>query len=354
MSQYILRRLLLMIPTFLGMTMVLFVFTRIVPGGPLEMAIMEFQNSSAGGMGDQGMSSGGAGLEMGSIAPGSSPLSQEQMNQLKAHFGFDKPWLVAYMDWLWKFVRLDFGYSFTYYIPVIELIVDRLPVSAYYGILTFIIMYLACIPLGIAKALTHTTKFDMITSVLTFVGFSVPAYVVGVVLLVFFGGHLQWFPLGGFFSDELFFGDPSWLEVALDVIYHSILPLICYLMGSFAVLTYYMKSFLLEEISQDYVRTAVSKGVPYNQAVVKHAIRNSIIPIASGFGGILAIFLGGSMLIEVIFNIDGIALLNYNSLLGRDYPVVIASTAMVTIIGLVGKLLGDIIVAVVDPRVKYT
>lgn len=353
MSQYILRRLLLMVPTFLGMTLVLFVITRIVPGGPLEMAIMELQNGG-GGMSDSGMSSGGSGAGTGSVAPGSSPLSPEQMDQLKAHFGFDKPWMVAYVDWLWKFVRLDFGYSFTYYIPVIDLIVDRLPVSAYYGILTFIIMYLVCIPLGIAKALTHKTKFDMLTSVLMFIGFAVPAFVVGVVLLVFLGGYLQWFPLGGFVSDDLFFGDPSWLEIALDVMYHSILPLICYLMGSFAGLTYGMKSFLLEEISQDYVRTAVSKGVPYNQAVVKHAIRNSIIPIASGFGDILLIFLGGSMLIEMIFNIDGLALLNYNSIVGRDYPVVIASTAMVTIIALVGRLLGDIIVAVVDPRVKYT
>ena len=345
MTQYILRRLLLIIPTFIGMTMLTSLITRIVPGGPLEMAIME---QSSGGEGGGGMSSSSASRDR------QGPISADQLEQLKVHYGLDKPWLVAYIDWLWKFIRLDFGESFTYYIPVIDLIIDRLPVSAYYGILTFLITYLVCITLGIAKALKHNTTFDAVTSIITFFAYAVPSYVIAVVLMVVFGGHLQWFPLGGFVSDNLFLDEASKFEIVLDVLYHSILPLISYLAGSFAVLTYHMKSYLLEEISKDYVRTAVSKGVPYKHAVVKHAIRNSIIPIASGFGVILLIFFTGNLLIETIFNIDGLGLLSYQALMARDYPVVISSLGIFGTIGLLGNLLGDILVAIVDPRVKYT
>lgn len=343
MSQYILRRLILMVPTFLGITMVVSLITRIVPGGPLETAIMQQQQES---METMSAPMGGSSQD--------TPLSEEQIEQLKEHFGLDKPWIVAYINWLWMFVRLDFGESFTYYVPVVDLIIERLPVSAYYGVFTFILIYIVCIPLGIAKALRHKTKFDTITSILTFLGYAVPSYVIAVILMVFLAGRLEWFPLGGFVSDEVLFSNPSPWDLIIDVLYHSILPLISYLMGSFATLTYYMKSYLLEEVSKDYVRTAVSKGVPYNIAVIKHAIRNSIIPMASGFGNVVLIFLGGSFLIEKIFNIDGIALLSYNSIINRDYPVVIASTAIFSIFGLVGNLMGDIIVAIIDPRVKYT
>ena len=344
MIQYILRRLLLIIPTFIGMTMLTFLITRIVPGGPLEMAIME--QSSSG--------EGGGSMSLSASRDRQGPLSEEQLEQLKVLYGLDKPWIVAYIDWLGKFLRLDFGESFTYYVPVIDLIKDRLLISAYYGIFTLLITYLVCISLGIAKALKHNTTFDAVTSVITFFAYAVPSYVVAVVLMVYFGGHLQWFPLGGFKSDDLFLDEASRFEVVIDVLYHSILPLISYLAGSFALLTYHMKSYLLEEISKDYVRTAVSKGVPYKYAVVKHAIRNSIIPIASGFGNILTIFFTGNVLIETIFNINGMGLLGYESLLGRDYPVVISSLGIFGTITLIGNLLGDIAVAIVDPRVKYT
>lgn len=346
MTQYIIRRLLLMIPTFLGMTMLLSLFTRIVPGGPVELAVMEQQ--SMGG-GDQGTPAGGFdGSHM-----QNSPLSEDQMQILKEHFGLDKPWIVAYVDWLWKFVRLDFGESFTYYIPVIDLIKERLPVSAFYGIVTFFISYLVCIPLGILKALKHKSHFDIITSFVTFVGFSVPSYVIAVVLMVFMGGYLQWFPLGGFIGDGVSLEENTLLEVVGSVIYHSILPFISYMAGSFAVLTYYVKSYLLEEISKDYVRTAVAKGVTYKSAVIKHALRNSIIPLASNFGQLLTIWMGGSMLVEQIFNIDGLALFQFNALLGRDYPVVIATFGIVAVISLLGTLVGDVAVAIIDPRVKY-
>ena len=347
MTEYIIRRLLLMIPTFLGMTMLLSLFTRIVPGGPVELAVMQQQSSMMDG--DQGGPAGGVGAGHSE----DSPLSEEQIEILKEHFGLDKPWIVAYVDWLWKFVRLDFGESFTYYLPVLDLIVERLPVSAFYGIVTFLISYLVCIPLGILKALKHKSHFDTITSIITFVGFSVPNYVIAVVLMVFMGGYLQWFPLGEFVGEGVSLEENTLLEVVGSVIYHSILPFMSYMAGSFAVLTYIVKSYLLEEMSKDYVRTAVAKGVTYKAAVIKHALRNSIIPLASNFGSLLTIWMGGSMLVEKVFNIDGLALFQYNSLLSRDYPVVIAIFGITAVISLLGILVGDVAVAIIDPRVKY-
>lgn len=350
MSVYILKRLLLVIPTFIGMTMVVSVVTRLVPGGPLEQAIMEHRNMGAEEGGSMGVGMGASGVgESGSRGS----LSEEQLQDLKELYGLDKPWIIAYWQWLGNILRLDFGYSTRFHDPVIGHITERIGVSAYYGFMTFFITYLVSIPLGIAKAFRHGSFFDIITSIFVFLGYAIPSYVVAVILLVTFGATLGWFPMGGFMSDDSYGVSLSPLQMIVDVVYHSILPMIAYLVGAFAVLSFQMKSYLMEQMSADYVRTAVAKGVPYKKAVIQHALRNSIIPLAGGFGALLTAFIGGSFLVEAIFNIDGLALFGYESTLNRDYPVILATTAIVSFIGLLGAVVSDFAVAIIDPRVTY-
>ncbi|ATG72686.1 peptide ABC transporter permease [Zobellella denitrificans] len=337
MGQYFLRRLLLLIPTFLGITLVVFAVTRFVPGGPVERMLMESQL---------------AGSEFSQSTRGSQVLSSEQIDELKAFYGLDKPMLEAYRDWLGKLVRLDLGESTRYYLPVWELIKERLPVSAFFGISTFLLSYLVSIPLGILKALHHNSRFDSISSMLIYAGYALPAYVVGIFLLTVFAFQLGWFPMGGFVGDDFHYLDGFWPK-ALNLFHHALLPLIAYAIGDFAVLTMTMKNSLMENLSADYVRTAVAKGLPFRKAVTRHALRNSLIPIASHFGNVISVFFAGSFLIEVIFNIDGLGLLGYEAVVERDYPVVMGILAITSLLMLVGNILSDICVALVDPRVRF-
>lgn len=323
--------------------MLVFMITRFVPGGPMEKILLQGAQAGLEGSGRSVVSNDNVG--------GGSPLSPDQIAQLEKFYGFDKPWYEAYVHWLWDVVRLDLGTSTRYNDEVIDIISERLPISTYYGIMTLIITYIVCIPLGIAKAIKHNTTFDNVTSILTFLGYAVPSYVVAVILLVTAGANLEWFPLGGFMSDDYY--DMTLFEQAWDILYHSILPLTAYVAGSFAVLTFMMKTSLMENLAADYVRTAIAKGVPFKQAVVKHAIRNSLIPLATHFGQIITVFLGGSFLIEKIFNIDGLGLLGYESIVERDYPVVLGTLVISSLATLVGNILSDVCVALVDPRVQY-
>ncbi|MDP2571308.1 ABC transporter permease subunit [Vibrio penaeicida] len=338
MLSYFLRRLGLVIPTFLGITILIFAITRFVPGGPVErmLANMQPQGDSAST----------------SVAGDSSALSEDQMAELNAFYGLDKPVLEAYVDWLSKLVVLDFGESTRYYEPVTDMIAERLPVSLFYGGMTFFISYFISIPLGYYKALKHGSVFDSSSSILIFLGYALPGYVVGVLLITWFSYNLEWFPMGGFVGDD--FDDYETVyERVKDIMWHAILPLICYLIGDFATLTMTMKNNLMENLSSDYIRTAIAKGLPFQKAVRKHALRNSLIPIASHFGNSLLFFMSGSFLIEVIFNIDGIGLLGYESIMERDYPVVMGIVAINALMLLVGNIVSDICVALVDPRVKF-
>ena len=346
LTSYLLKRLILTIPTFIFSTLVIFFITRLVPGGPLDQAIANYQNQMMMGSESDQMTSIGSTNDR-----SSSSLSDEQLQQLKEFYGLDKPILVSYIELLGRLIRLDFGESTRFYIPVWDLIKQKLPISTYYGIMTFFITYLVCIPLGIAKALKHKSLFDSYTSIFTFLGYAVPSYIVAILSMVFLGARLEWFPMGGFMSENTY--GMSKFQIAIDIIYHSILPLIAYLIGSFAVLTYSMKNLLLENLSKDYIKTAVAKGVSYKKAVINHALRNSIIPLASGFSSLLTVFLSGSYLIEVIFNIDGLGLFGYESLINRDYPVIIATFAVSFFIGIIGSIITDFIVAIIDPRVSY-
>lgn len=338
MRDYFIRRALLIIPTLLGITMLVFMVTRFVPGGPLERAIMEAQQAS---ISDTSRRSSGQGMA----------LSEEQLQQLREYYGFDKPWYESYALWLGKVLRGDLGTSYRYNEPVWDVISQRFPVSLFYGLVSLVITYLVCIPLGVVKAIGHRSTMDNVTSVLVFAGYAVPGYVLGALLLLFFAVEVDWFPMGGFTSynfDEL----SAWDKV-VDVLHHATLPLICYLVGSFAVTTMLMKNNLMDNLAADYVRTAVAKGVPFNKAVSGHALRNSLIPIATTFGQNITLLVGGSFLIETIFDIDGFGLLGLTSIFDRDYPVVMGIVLLASLLLLIGNILSDMLVALVDPRVRF-
>jgi microcin C transport system permease protein len=340
MTAYFIRRFLLIVPTFIGITLMVFAITRFVPGGPIERMIVQAQ-----------LASGDTAGSVSTDGPGGSTLSDAQLAELKAYYGFDKPVLVSYGIWLKNVLLLDLGTSTRYNEPVWETIRQRFPVSIFYGLVTLVLTYGICIPLGIAKSVRHTSLFDNISSAVVFIGYAIPGYVVGIALITFFASHWEIFPLGGFVSDD--FGDlDRWAQVT-DIARHAVLPLLSYMAGSFAVMTFMMKNSLMDNLAADYVRTAVAKGLSFRQAVFRHALRNSMIPIATSFGNNISLILTGSFLIETIFNIDGFGLLGFESLVERDYPVVMGILVISSLLFLVGNILSDLCVAFVDPRVRF-
>jgi microcin C transport system permease protein len=351
MRAYFIRRILLIPPTLIGITILVFFTARIMPGGPLEQALMQVQMQAQ---------SGGR-IGHASEVKGSN-ITQEQRNQLAKLYGYDKPWYAAYADWLGRVLRGDLGKSFRYQVPVWDMIASRLPISTYYGLVTMVLTYAVCIPLGIVKAIRHRTWMDSTSSVLVFAGYAIPGYVLGVLLLLYFSFNLGWFPQRGFVGEE-FEGIGFWramtdpevgaLKWTCSVIWHSVLPLVCYMVGNFAILTLMMKNALMDNLAADYMRTAVGKGMEYKTAVVRHAMRNSIIPIATSFGNNISIFVTGSFLIEKIFNIDGFGLLGFNAVIDYDYPVVMGVLLLTSVLLLVGNVLSDMIVAAVDPRIRF-
>jgi microcin C transport system permease protein len=338
MLRYFGRRLLLILPTFLGITVLVFGITRLVPGGPVERYIQSYQ------LGQEGTKNSPANK-------GGQRLSDAQIEKLRQYYGFDKPVLESYVDWLGKFVRLDFGKSTRYGDPVLETIVKRIPISLWFGLTALLLTYLISIPLGVSKALRHQSLYDNATSAVLFVGFALPGFVVGILGLWVFSAQLGWFPLGGFESEG--FADLGLWDQIGDRVSHMTLPLVAYVVGDFAVLTMVMKNNLMENLAADYVRTAVAKGRPFRSALWRHAFRNSLIPIASGFGGIVLVFFSGSFLIEQIFNIRGMGLLGYSALMDQDYPMVMGIISITALASLVGNILGDLFVSLVDPRVAY-
>jgi len=241
------------------------------------------------------------------------------------------------------------GYSSKKGKDVTTLYIERLHISAIFGVTSFLLVYLICIPLGILKAVKHGSKFDVISSFTVFTGYSIPGYILGLVLLVYLGGEI--FPLHGWRSEN--FNDLTLLNKIKDQIWHAFLPLLAYMVGSFATMTVLMKNSLMENLSQDYVRTAFAKGLSEKRVILAHAVRNSLIPLATGIGGFITMFFGGSFLIEKTFGIDGIGLLGYSALIERDYDIMMGTTAFFTIVGLIGNLISDIAYAIVDPRIRF-
>ncbi len=339
MRDYFLRRLFLVIPTLLGITIIVFAVTRLVPGGPLERAIMEAQQMDASG----GSSSQAVGQGM--------AISEAQLQKLKEYYGLDKPILQSYAEWLGKVLRGDLGTSYRYNEPVWDVIQDRFPVSLYYGLVTLVLTYGICIPLGILKAVRHRTVVDNVTSVLIFIGYAIPSYALGSLLLLYFSVRLEWFPMGGFVSYD--FREKDTLGQIGDLLYHSALPLVCYMVGSFALVTMLLKNHLMDNLAADYIRTAVAKGVSFRKSVTRHAMRNSLIPIATTFGQNITLLVSGAFLIETIFDIDGFGLLGLTAVLDRDYPVVMGVVLLTSLLMLIGNILSDMLVALVDPRVRF-
>jgi len=338
-TAYFIRRFLLIIPTFLGITVAVFVIMQFVPGGPVERRLLQIQMAA----------SQGGGL----TATGPQALPEDAIEQIRAYYGFDKPVHIRYIQWLWKVLHLDLGTSYIYQDPVWDVIRSRFPVSIFLGLTGFLLSYLICIPLGVVKAVRHGSKFDVASSALVFMGYSVPGWALGTALLVLFGGGSFWsvFPLGGFRPDNWEYLS-VWGKIT-GQLQHMFLPVVCYMVGSFATLTILSKNSLMENLGQDYVRTAFAKGLPERRVIFTHALRNSLIPLVTGLGNVISLILAGSFLIERVFNIDGMGYLGYTAILQRDYPVALGILVIDSLLMLVGNILSDIIYATVDPRIRF-
>ena len=280
-------------------------------------------------------------------------MPPELLAQLKEHYHFDKNPFHAYALWLGDLLTLDLGKSYKYNVPVLEVIVERFPVSLYFGLIGFFLAYSVCIPLGVLKAVRHGGTLDVVTSALVFIGYAIPGWALGGLCLVLFGGGSFWdlVPLGGFRSadwDQL----SVWGKIT-DQLHHTLLPVLAYTVGSFAALTVLMKNSLLENLAQDYVRTAFAKGLSERRVVLVHALRNSLIPLCTGLGHAAGVLMAGSYLIERAFNIDGIGYLGYTSLIERDYAVVMGILLFNTVLALFGNILSDVLYVLVDPRIRF-
>ena len=447
MKSYFLRRFLLIPPTLLGITFLVFAITRFVPGGPMDRMLQQAAGNAESGGAKKASNSAGSGL------------SDEQLEELEEQFGLDKPIPIAYLQWLgaaprevwlskgeygsrddeaigggesdpentatlvlkgdgrlvqvvkkdgrivsasykasgkdiaedgWKIrfetekdrqerfrrrspegaevpsyppravayktrfsglLQGDFGRSNVYNDPVWSMIMERVPVALYFGLLTAIFTYAISLPLGVLKALKHRTFIDSASSILIFIGYSIPGFALGAILLVHLGARMNLFPLFGFTSPD--FAEMGTWDQVKDLAHHTVLPLLCYLVGSFAMLTMLTKNNLMDQLAADYVRTAVAKGVGFRKAVFGHAFRNSMIPIATSAGSLVEIFIGGSILIETVFDIQGFGLLQYQAVVNRDGPVIMGTLTIAAFLMLLGKVLSDVIVAMVDPRIKF-
>jgi microcin C transport system permease protein len=343
MLAYIFKRLLLMVPTLFGVLLMTFVVIQFVPGGPVEQMVAQLQGRDTGG---EGAAAAGSGYR------GRQGVDAARIAEIKTLYGFDKPPVERFGMMLKQFAQFDLGQSFFYPKDVWSLIQEKLPVSISLGLWTFFLSYLVSVPLGIAKAERAGTRFDTLTTLLVLVGYAIPGFVLGVALLVVFGGQLQWFPLRGLTSSN--WEQLSWGAKVVDYLWHIALPVTASVLGSFAVITMLTKNAFLEEIRKQYVLTARAKGLSENRVLYRHVMRNALIPLVTGFpAAFIGAFFTGSLLIETLFSLDGLGLLSYEAVIRRDYPVVLGTLYLFTLIGLVTKLISDLCYLWVDPRVKF-
>ena len=348
MAAYILKRLLLMFPTLIGVMLITFTVTQFVPGGPVEQLVHQLQKQ---GQGQPGETTSGA---EGVLYRGASGIDEERLKEIRALYGFDKPAHVRFIEMMKNYLTFDFGTSYYRHKSVLDLIISKLPVSVSLGLWTFFIVYLTCIPLGIAKAVRDGTRFDVATSTLILVGYAIPSFVLGITLLVLFGGGSFWdvFPLRGLASDN--WAELTWFGKITDYLWHMVLPIAALVIGSFAVMTMLTKNSFIEEVRKQYVLTARAKGLTERTVLYKHVFRNAVIPLVTGFPAeFIGAFFTGSLLIETIFSLDGLGLLSYESVITRDYPVVLGTLYLITLLGLVAKLLSDLAYVLIDPRIQF-
>lgn len=341
-ASYFLRRLLLLIPTFLGITIVCFLLTQFIPGGPVDQMMLKIRGAGGG--------------ETGVGAASSTAITESYRKELERYYGFDRPLIERYGRWL---IGHRLGMTMdSYKYPnktAWQVIRQRMPVSLAFGITGFFLSYLVCIPLGIAKALRHGGRFDLASSVIVFVGYAIPPFAFGMLLKMLFCGTTEafWdiFPVAGIQSDNV--ASLTFLQKAGDLFMHMFLPLLCYVIGSFAFLTLLMKNSLLDQVGRDYVRTVLAKGGTPRRAIWGHALRNSLVPIATGFGRILTLMFAGAVIIEQVFEIPGMGRLSLEAVLGRDYPVFMGILALTSLLGLLGNVLSDFCYVLIDPRITF-
>ena len=338
MFKYFLKRFLLIIPTLFGITLACFLITNTAPGGFIEQKISQLRF--------------GGGVEAVSNNDNSSGVSEELIAVLEKQYGFDKPLGIRYVLWLKKAIFLDFGESFIHEEPVISMILERVPISLQFGLISFLLTYLVCILLGVQMAVKKNSFFDASAGVILIVLYSIPPVMLGILLKVFLAGQWGWFPIGDLYSDTYF--EKDFLGQVVERIHHFILPMLCYMVGAFTMLTQFMKNNLLEEINKDYVQTARAKGLSKKTVYYKHALRNALVPIATSFGNIFGIFLAGSLIIEKIFSIPGIGLLAFDSAVARDYPVIMALIFIQSLIFIVGRIFSDFLYVLIDPRIDFS
>ena len=343
MASYIFKRLLLMLPTLFGVLLLTFMVIQFVPGGPVEQMMAQLQGRDSGG---ERAAAAGAGYR------GRQGVDPQRIEEIRKLYGFDKPAPERFWSMLKSFARFDLGASFYQRKAVWELIKEKMPVSISLGLWTFFISYLIAVPLGVAKAVRAGSRFDLATTLLVLIGYAIPGFVLGVALLVIFGGQLQWFPLRGLTSSN--WESMGWGARIVDYLWHITLPVTAMVLGSFAVTAMLTKNSFLEEIRKQYVLTARAKGLSDRRVLWKHVFRNALIPIITGFpAAFIGAFFTGSLLIETLFSLDGLGLLSYESVIRRDYPVVLGTLFLFTLIGLVTKLISDLCYVWVDPRVKF-
>ncbi|MFN0297046.1 microcin C ABC transporter permease YejB [Acinetobacter albensis] len=348
MGLYILKRLLLIIPTLFFILLINFIVVQIAPGGPVEQAIQQaeaFQGIGA---------TGGETASTQSHYEGAKGLSEEMVAKIKAQYGFDEPAPTRFWNMLKSYANFDFGTSFFKDKPVTQLLWEKMPVSLSLGLWSTLLIYLVSIPLGIKKARQHGMFFDKSTSMLLAIGYAVPAFIFAVLLIVFFAGgsYFQWFPLQGLVSDN--FQSLSWLDKIKDYFWHMTLPLIAMVIGGFAGLTYLTKYSFMEELNKQYVLAARSKGLTESRVLYGHVFRNAMLIVIAGLPeALIGIFFVGNLFIEIIFNLDGLGLLGFEAIQQRDYPVIFGTLFLFTLMGLILRLISDVLYQVIDPRINF-
>jgi microcin C transport system permease protein len=359
MGPYILRRVLLMIPTLLGIMLINFAVIQFAPGGPVEQIVAQLTDASSatdrftGGGGEVG---GGqqAGATGDSQYRGAQGLDPEFIKELERQFGFDKPPLERFGLMLWNYARLDFGESYFRSISVIDLILEKMPVSISLGLWTTLLAYLVSIPLGVRKAVKDGTAFDAWTSGVVIVGYAIPGFLFAVMLLIFFAGgsFFQWFPLRGLVSDN-WESMSLWGKIA-DYFWHIALPVLAMSIAGFATLTLLTKNSFLDEIKKQYVVTARAKGLTERAVLYGHVFRNAMLIVIAGFpAAFISIFFTGAFVIEIVFSLDGLGLLGFESVVNRDYPVVFGTLFLFSLMGMVVKLISDLTYVWIDPRIDF-
>ncbi|MCY4655392.1 MAG: microcin C ABC transporter permease YejB [Gammaproteobacteria bacterium] len=367
MLNYVIRRLLLIIPTLFGIMVINFIVVQFAPGGPIDQIIAELTNpdvsvtarfggADGGDVSDSGgsRSVGGSGGQVSSRYRGAEGLDPEFIKELEEYFGFDKPLHERFVTMMWNYLRFDFGTSYFRDETVIDLVLSKMPVSISLGIWTTLLVYLISIPLGVRKAVSDGTPFDIWTSAIVIIGNAIPGFLFAVLLVVIFAGgsYFDIFPLRGLVSEG--WEDMGWFMKTMDYLWHMVLPVTALVIGGFATLTFLTKNSFIDQINQQYVLTARAKGLPEQRILYGHVFRNAMLIVIAGFpSAFVGILFTGALLIEIIFSLDGLGLLGFEAVLKRDYPVMFATLYFFTLLGLLLNLIGDLTYTFIDPRIDF-